>query len=254
MPRHFTYWAKGAVPLDFTKSFLFDGVNESFTGNTALETHFSTLMSGTTEFTVITKLKKTDAVNAFSFVAGNTTTPSNSIAKRVRSSNKYRVQIADSPVTNFVVQETSSTFTGAIFRHWGNIFDSANRFNDQFIDATDVGNSNVADVGAGAITVPTIDAVYIGQDMSGGNFFDGNIHWMAFFDKKLIASEFTELYNSGTDFDFRTSSVSGNLASYFVANNETSWDGANWTWKDLIDTSREFVSSNMEEADLEADV
>lgn len=48
-----------------------------------------------------------------------------------------------------------------------------------------------------------------------GQYYEGLLDQIAFFDKELNSTEVTEVYNSGVPFDLRTSTCSSNLVHYY---------------------------------------
>jgi hypothetical protein len=100
-----------------------------------------------------------------------------------------------------------------------------------------------------AINTNTTPGIQVGGRSASIQPLNGNVHSVALFNTNLSGAQITSLYNGGTAFDFRQSTVSANLVSYAVAGNGTAF-GAQWTWNDLIISGATFTSQNMELADL----
>jgi hypothetical protein len=253
--KYFTY----PPGLVFNKTFRFnDGsTNELFTGNSAFDSAWNGALTGANkQFTIYFILRKEGALATTNFIMGRDSgSPNRQFVIQKLTTNKIQITIYTN-ATNFI-QYVSGFNSGDSTQeiHYALVYDGTlsatsriSLYRNGILDIGFTCNQTGTFTTINNITTPGIE---IGGRTTTSQVFVGDISVAALFDTNLSGAVISsELYDAGTKFNFINSSAGANLKSYLVAGNETVYAAGNWTWKDLIDTSRIMTSANMELGDL----
>lgn len=162
---------------------------------------------------------------------------------------------------------TTATYTDGNWHHFVFIYDSSKTDADDiaklFIDGSRVtafAGKTISTTNKyfyNQATESSRSNVYIGRDNE-GYYFNGNIDEVSFWNTSLSDADAATLYNSGKPGDIsKISSYATNCIAYWRMGDNAgdTWDGSNWTIKNVAGTTTEnLVSSNLTQPSIELDV
>jgi len=240
-------------------SYLFDGVDECIDIDT-IHTALASTTTGTWSFWV----RAVDATPAATddLIAFGDTDASTFIQLKLTTAGLLRLQIVIAGTGQWDLDTDAAAFSDNTWHHVAIVQDGVAGVlyvdgvapAQAFSVTTDqtVWFNDIAALDNGRI------ACQNSNSGGNGNFFNGNIDEICFFDTNLTSAQILELYNTGKPKNVLKHSAIGNLVSYFRIDEDT-FDGTNYTVRDKKGlntgtTINNGTTVNMEAGDKENDV
>ena len=235
------------VPPNFdTSSFLYDGVDEYFSGSSVYSE-----LDGLSNYAVSCWVKSSNYSQNLEI-----------LNIELGASNKnFNIKISSNRRVNFAVNFDASYYgytdtTTLVDNQWFHILatrDNSRAIGDKFriyingVNKLEYDSSRFA----GTLLSAT-EPLHIGKKYSSSsNLFDGEIDEVAIYDQDM-ASYVSEIYAGGKVVNLNNLATAPNPVSYFRSEQAT-WDGSDWSMKD-INSTYTVTSNNMEQADKTTNV